>query len=145
MATNDPYPSSNIGATYDQWVANGRSNGSYYDKDSNYGSSYNQTGTPIGDAYLDQNWDAANTQWGAVNGFGQTQSTRDRFFRGQVAPNLAAGFKAANAKNLNLRYSDYLKSIDAGKLMREYEMLSPDQRGEMNARFAPATRSVARG
>jgi hypothetical protein len=133
------------GPTYDQWQKNNLSNGSYYDPSSNYGGSYDMTGTPLGSTYLNQNPDAAYAQWGAANGFGLSGSTRDRYYRQQVIPNLSTGFKAANAKNINLTIEKYLNSIDASQLQREFELLSPDQRGEMNARFAPAMRVVNRG
>ncbi len=133
MAYNNPYASND---TFN-----------YFKPTSNYGSTSYGSGqfatTPIGDTYLQNQKDASFTTWLGNQGFRDNTSIGD-YARAQRSK-INEGYGAAMAQNPNLRYfTQYLNGDLAGRLREDFSRMTPGQRGESQAQFAPRARQSMR-
>ena len=123
----------------------------YYQPGYNYGgkSPYESPGnfgqSPIGQNYLEANRDASFTRWIGEKGFQDNTPIGD-YARAQRAK-LFEGYGASLGSNPDLLwytkkngFSTYLNDDLAKRLRNDFARLTPDQRGESFARYAPRAR-----
>lgn len=133
-----PYPPSG-------WSNNSGWSNQFYNPYSDYGGGTQwQPGdfanSAVGGLYFDENPEAAWTRYTASRGF-DAMTNQGQFAR-SLFPQVYEGYQAALATNPNLRITDYVQSIDPFSL---FDQQSASARGEQPSRFAPRTRTIARG
>lgn len=130
-----PYPPSG-------WSGQGTGN-QFFDPSSNYGGQWGPgdwASTGVAGIYFDQNPEAAWTRYTAQRGV-DALSNQGQFAR-SLFPQVYEGYMAASATNPNLRITDYIQSIDPTAMFNQQ---TAGQRGENPSKFAPRTRTIARG
>lgn len=116
----------------------------YFNPGTNYGSDIysSPTGfseTPLGEQYGEQNRGSTFTRWLAQHGFRDNSPIGD-YARAQESK-IGKGYEAALATNPNLRFRNYLGPDFASRIRDDFARLTPGQRGESRAQFAPRARS----
>ena len=90
--------------------------------------------------YLEQNPDAVVTRYLAGRGVGlAAPGARAEWLRGQ-GRNFQAGFQAAQADDPTLTFQKYMGSLDFNNLLRTYQRMAPQARGENWSRVAGPSR-----
>jgi hypothetical protein len=122
----------------------------YYNAQNDYGNQAQNNpwgddfaDTEVGNLYLQQNPNFAYVRYLGQLGADDDDSPYARWLRGQYA-RTQQGWGAAFARNPLLSYhADYLPSLGNADAWRQrFQSLTPGQRGEENAPFAPVTRTL---
>ncbi len=125
------------------WSNNAGWGNQFYNPNTNYGGRWNPgdfASTPVGGVYFDQNPEAAWTRYTASRGV-DALTNQGQFAR-SLFPQVYEGFQAAQATNPELRITDYIQGIDPFAM---FDQQTASARGEQPAKFAPRTRTIARG
>lgn len=120
-------------------------NGRYFDPQSSYGGTYAPgefATAPIGVTYLDQQPQASFTRFMEGLGYGGEDALA-RFARSQYG-RTQSGYQAALGTNPFLRYQEYLGGLGPDFFRRQFQSLTPGQRGENYGMFAPRARWIMR-
>lgn len=125
------------------WGSGPNTGNQFFNPQSQYGGTWAPgawASTGVGSIYFDQNPEAAWTRYTAQRGV-DAMSNQGQFAR-SLFPQVYEGYEAALATNPNLRVEDYIQGIDPFAM---FDQQTAAQRGEQPARFAPRTRTIARG
>jgi len=122
-------------------------NGGYYQPYNTYGSQQYGYGlgdfaqTPLGGQYLEDNHDAAFTRYLANMGYNPTTNQGD--FARQQFGKVDDAFKAAQATNPFLKFTDYLNGVN-GQIQNQWNSMTYQQRGENPGMFGIRARTIPR-
>ena len=116
----------------------------FYQPGNTYGADRNWNTTPLAGTIREQNPQLAYTQWAGTQGVADSDSAFNRFVLSQF-PKFERAYGLATLQNPLITIDDFLQTMPGiGQLMRQYQMLSPAQRGEEQRTYSPQIRWIGR-
>jgi hypothetical protein len=98
--------------------------------------------TPLGGQYLEDNQDAAFTRFLANMGYDPSTNLGD--YARQQFGKIGDAFKAAQATNPFLKFTDYLDQNGDQTIRNQFQSLTYQQRGENPGQFGIRARTIPR-